>query len=473
MRQGECLLMKRVITNVIPFVAIVIVFVLTIKTTSVSSQAQQQAPAAGAQPAQAPPAGGAPQQGAGGAGRGGARAGGGGARGTPLGDGPWDIGEGENKVHVTVVTKGVDHPWGMVFLPNGDMLVTERAARLRVVRKGVLDPTPITGLPEIRTGSLGGLLDIALHPNFAQNRFVYLAYSKPIADPPGRSTTAVYRAKWDGGAALTEGKDVFLAEPSYGGARGAPAPVRCCGQGPLDASYGSRLAFDKAGYLYITVGDRNYGEMAQDTSVDIGKIVRVKDDGTIPADNPFVGKAGYRPEIYSIGHRNPLGLTIDSVTGMIWSTEFGPRGGDELNRIEAGKNYGWILITNGTHYQDVNTPANIGKNNVAGYEDPVVFWVPQCANPCSFNPGNVTVYRGDKFPQWNGNILLGSMGNLEGDRNFVLRVVVDANGKFVSQTRIMTGLNQRIRDVRTGPDGYVYVLTDETAGAMLRLEPAK
>jgi glucose/arabinose dehydrogenase len=463
--------MKRVI-SIVPFVAIVVVLALTIPSTSVSSQAEQQAPAAGAaQPAQDAPAGALPQRGAGGGGRGGAR--GGGASGTPLGDGPWDIGEGENRVHVTVVTKGVDHPWGMVFLPNGDMLVTERAARLRVVRKGVLDPTPIAGLPEIRTGSLGGLLDIALHPNFAQNRFVYLAYSKPIADPPGRSTTAVYRARWDGGAALTEGKDIFLAEPSYGGARGTPAPVRCCGQGPLDASYGSRLAFDKAGYLYITVGDRNYGEMAQDTSVDIGKIVRVKDDGTIPADNPFVGKAGYRPEIYSIGHRNPLGLTIDSVTGMIWSTEFGPRGGDELNRIEAGKNYGWILITNGTHYQNINTPAQIGKNNVPGYEDPVAFWVPQCATPCSFNPGNVTVYRGDKFPQWNGNVLLGSMGNLEGDRNFVLRVVVDANGKFVSQTRIMTGLGQRIRDVRTGPDGYVYILTDETAGAMLRLEPAK
>jgi len=369
------------------------------------------------------------------------------------------------------VTKGLDHPWGMVFLPNGDMLVTERAGRLRVVRKGVLDATPITGLPQIRAASLGGLLDIALHPNFAQNRYVYLAYSKPGTEVPARATTAVYRAKWDGGPALTEGKDIFVAEPSYGGAARGEGPVRCCGQGPLDASYGARLAFDRAGNLYITVGDRNYGELAQDPTTDIGKIIRVKDDGTIPSDNPFVGKEGYRPEIYTLGHRNPLGLTIDSVTGMIWSTEFGPRGGDELNRIQAGKNYGWIVVTNGTHYDQ--TPAKMGKNNVTGFEDPVAFWVPTCANPCSFNPGNVTVYHGDKFPAYNGNILLGSMGNWEGDRNFIMRVIVDSNGKFVSQRRIMTGLGQRIRDVRTGPDGFVYVLTDETNGAMLRLEPGQ
>jgi glucose/arabinose dehydrogenase len=359
----------------------------------------------------------------------------------------------------------------MAFLPNGDMLVTERAGRLRVVRNGVLDPTPVSGLPQIRAASLGGLLDIALHPNFAQNRLIYLAYSKPGDPNAANAASAVYRARWDGGSVLTEGKDIFVAEPHLGGEPRGQGPVRCCGQGPVDASYGSRLAFDKAGYLYVTVGDRNYGELAQDPSGDIGKIVRIKDDGSIPPDNPFVGKQGYRPEIYSMGHRNPLGLTIDSVTGMVWSTEFGPRGGDELNRIEAGKNYGWILVTNGTHYDQ--TLGKLGKNSVSGFEDPVDFWVPKCDQPCSFNPGNVTVYRGDKFPAWKGNILLGSMGSLEGDRNFVLRVVVDANGKFVSHQKIMTGLGQRIRDVRTGPDGYVYLLTDETAGAMLRLEPPK
>jgi aldose sugar dehydrogenase len=446
--------------------------VLLVLVTTGIGMALQQEPPAGAVGA-APPGAGAPGgqgRGAAAPARGGRGGGGGGARGTPLGDGPWDIGEGENRVHVTVVTKGLDHPWGMAILPDGDMLVTERGVpaqpHLRVIRKGVLDPTPIAGLPQIRAATLGGLLDIALHPNFAQNRLIYLAYSKPGAEVPARATTAVYRARWDGGPTLTEGKDIFVAEPFYGGAPRGEGPTRCCGQGPADGSYGSRLAFDKAGYLYVTVGDRNYGELAQDPAADIGKILRLKDDGTIPTDNPFVGKEGYRPEIYTIGHRNPLGLTIDPTTGAIWSTEFGPRGGDELNRIQAGKNYGWIVVTNGTHYD--GTLGRMGKNSIAGFEDPVLFWVPQ-----SFNPGNVTVYYGDKFPAWKGNILLGSMGQFEGDRAFVLRVVVDANGKFVSQHKIMTGLGQRIRDVRTGPDGYVYLLTDETTGAMLRLEPGK
>jgi glucose/arabinose dehydrogenase len=400
--------------------------------------------------------------------RGGGR---GGARGGPvLGDGPWDFGEGENRVHLTVVTKGVDHPWAMAFLPNGDMLVTERAGRLRVIRKGVLDPTPIAGLPQIRVGGLGGLLDVVLHPNFSQNRLIYLAYSKPGDEEPANSSLAIYRAKWDGGATLTEGRDIFITQPRLG-ARGS-SPANCCGQGPSDNnSDGSRLAFDKAGYLYVTVGDRNHGEWAQDTTKDVGKIIRLKDDGTVPSDNPFVGREGFLPEIYSIGHRNPLGLTIDPENGAIWSTEFGPRGGDELNRIQAGKNYGWMDVTNGTHYD--GSPAKLGKNNVAGFEDPVAFWVPVCARPCSFNPGNVAVYYGDKFPAWRGNLLVGTMGSLWGDTNFVLRVILDGRGAVVGQIKLMTGLGHRIRDVRVGPDGYVYLLTDDTDGAMLRMEPAK
>jgi len=373
---------------------------------------------------------------------------------------------------VTLITKGLDHPWGMAFLPNGDMLVTERSARLRVIRKGVLDPTPIGGLPQIRVGGLGGLLDITLHPNFAQNRLIYLAYSKPGDSEPADSALAVYRAKWDGGAALTEGKDIFVTEPHFG-ARGT-SPQNCCGQGPSDNnSDGSRLAFDKAGFLYVTSGDRNHGEWAQDTTKDIGKILRLKDDGTIPTDNPFVGKEGYRPEIYSIGHRNPLGLTIDPVTGEIWSTEFGPRGGDELNRIQAGKNYGWMDVTNGTHYD--GSLGRLGKNNVMGFEDPVAFWVPTCARPCSFNPGNVAVYYGDKFPAWKGNLLVGSMGSWWNDTNFILRVILDSKGSVGGQIKIMTGLNQRVRDVRVGSDGFIYVLTDVASpnGAVLRLEPGK
>jgi glucose/arabinose dehydrogenase len=438
----------------LPFVVLAMSLVLALQGTGVSLQAPQDAGQA------------APGRGGAGGGRGGGR---GGARGTPLGDGPWDNGEGDNRLHVTVVTKGLDHPWGMVFLPNGDMLVTERAGRLRVVRKGVLDPTPLGGLPQIRAVSLGGLLDIALHPKFAENHFVYLAYSKPGTPEPSNASTAIFRGRYEGGDALIDGKDIFVAEPYYG-ARGT-VPQRCCGQGPADGSYGSRLAFDRAGFLYVTVGDRNNGDLAQDPSGDIGKILRLKDDGTIPSDNPFAGKAGYRPEIYTLGHRNPLGLTVDPLTDAMWSTEFGPRGGDELNRILAGKNYGWIAVTEGTHYD--GTLGRLGKNNVPGYEDPVLFWVPMCATPCSFNPGNVAVYYGDKFPTWKGNLLVGSMGNWEGDRNFIVRVVLDDKGKVVSQRRIMTGLGQRVRDVRTGPDGFVYVLTDETNGAMLRLEPGR
>ena len=195
-----------------------------------------------------------------------------------LGDGPWDFGEGPNRMHITVVTKGLDHPWGLAFLPGGDMLVTERPGRLRVIRKGVLDPTPIRGLPQIRALSLGGLMDIALHPRFAENRLIYFAYSKPgisavgvptadtdgFEEDPAKATLAVGRARWDGGNTLTDFKDIFIAEPYYGGGRGTPQPQRCCGQGPADGSYGSRLAFDKAGLLYITSGDRNYGEQSQD-----------------------------------------------------------------------------------------------------------------------------------------------------------------------------------------------------------------
>lgn len=452
----------------LPFVAFAVTLMVVMHASGVGLQAPQAPAGAAPQGAPAAPgAPGAPARGAGGA------AGAAPGRGGPpaaFPDGPWDFGEGENRVHVTVITKGLEKPWGMAFLPNGDMLVTEKAGRLRVVRKGVLDPTPIAGLPMIRTSGLGGLLDIALHPNYAQNHYIYFAYAKPGDTVPADSALAVYRAKWDGGATLTEGKDIFIAEPHMG-SRGNP-PNGCCGQGPSDNnSDGSRLAFDRAGFLYVTVGDRNYGEWAQDTTKDIGKILRLKDDGTIPADNPFVGKEGFLPEIYSLGHRNPLGLTIDPNTGEIWSTEFGPRGGDELNRIQAGKNYGWMDVTNGTHYD--GSLGKLGKNNVKGMEDPVAFWVPVCARPCSFNPGNVAVYYGDKFPAWKGNLLVASMGSLWGDTNFLLRVILDAKGNVAGQVKLITPLGHRLRDVRIGPDGLVYLLTDDNAGAMIRLEPGK
>jgi glucose/arabinose dehydrogenase len=397
----------------------------------------QAAPAAPAAPQGAPRAGGRPAP-------------------TPLGDGPWDLETEEQTIHVTVVTKGLDHPWGMVFLPNGDMLVTERPGRLRVLRDGGLDPTPINGLPAIRAAVIGGLLDIALHPDFEDNRLVYFSYSKPDASEPSLATTAVARARWDGGSALADVEDVFVADSWYSPAI-AGENNRCCGQGPADGSYGSRIVFDRAGFLYVTIGDRNWGEKAQDPTSHLGKIVRIRDDGTIPEDNPFAGREGYKADLYTIGHRNPLGLTIHPRTGELWETEFGPRGGDELNHIEAGKNYGWILVTEGAHYN--GDPTVLGKNGAPGMVDPVLFWAP------SINPGNLAFYNGRRLRAWRGDMLMAAMGRT------LLRVRFDSAGKPVHQERMLTELGQRLRDVRVGPDGFIYVLTDETAGAMLRIEP--
>lgn len=385
------------------------------------------------------------------------------AKGTPkakapvvdtLGEGPWDLATETGTVHVSVVTKGLDHPWAIVWLPDGDMLITERAGRLRVLRKGVLDPAPIAGLPEIRAGILGGLMDIALHPQFAQNRLVYFSYSKGgEADNPARATLAVGSARWDGGSTLTDVKDVFVTDGYHGG---KGAPKGCCGQGPSDASYGSRILFDKDGMLYVTSGDRNYGERSQDLMSHIGKILRLRDDGTVPQDNPFVGKPWVKPEIYSYGHRNPLGLTIHPVTGELWSSEFGPNGGDEVNKIVAGKNYGWISATKGKHYSGQQ-----GGESEPGWIDPVIYFVP------SINPGNLAFYNGDKFPAWKGNLLMGTMTRT------VFRAAFDAQGKAVAQERMFADLKQRFRDTRVGPDGFVYLLTDETFGALLKLEPGR
>ncbi len=376
----------------------------------------------------------------------------------PLGDGPWEFATDAGKIRVTVVTKGLDHPWGLAFVPDGSVLVTERPGRLRVIRDGQLDPKPIEGLPAIRAAVLGGLADVVLHPKFERNRLVYFSYSKPDAKEPSISTLAVARARWDGGERLEDVEDIFVAADWYGPEM-AGSNHRCCGQGPADGSFGARMAFGKDGMLYVASGDRNWGEKAQDPASDLGKIVRLRDDGRIPKDNPFVGREGFRPEIYTLGHRNPTGLTVHPRTGELWSTEFGPRGGDELNRIEAGKNYGWILVTHGAHYN--GDPVERGAEGVAGMVDPVLYWAP------SINPGNIAFYDGNAFPAWRGNLFMAAM------TRSLVRIDFDSADRPQAQERLLEDLGQRLRDVRQGPDGRLYVLTDETAGALLRIEPAQ
>jgi len=413
----------------------------------------QQPPGAAPQAQGAQPAAGAEQPRLGGGNGGGG--GGGRPQTQPLGDGPWDVTTEKARIHVTVVTKQLQNPWGLQFLPNGDMLVTERPGRLRVVRGGVLDPAPLEGMPTIRAASIGGLQDVVLHPDFRRNELVYFSYSKPDAQDEKLSSLAVARGRFDGSGGLKDVEDIFVAKDWYSAAM-STENGRCCGQGPSDASFGARMAFGRDGMLYVASGDRNWGEKAQEPSSHLGKVLRIRDDGKVPRDNPFVGKEGYLPEIYTLGHRNPTGLTVNPVNGEIWSTEFGPRGGDELNRIEAGKNYGWILVTHGNHYN--GDPVARGAENVPGMTDPVLYWVP------STNPGNIAFYTGNALPGWRGNLLLAAMSRA------LVRISFDAAGKPVSQERLLSDLGQRFRDVRQGPDGAVYLLTDERSGAILKIE---
>ena len=380
--------------------------------------------------------------------------------GTPLGDGPWDYDAETGKIHVEVVTKGLETPWSLAFLPDGGMLVTERGGKLRIVRDGVLDPTPIAGLPPMFVSGLGGLMDIALHPDFANNRLIYLSYSKPSPDaepaawPRSRSVLAVLRAKWDGGHQLTDVQDIFVADAWYGD---MPLPPKCCGQGPAFGSFGGRILFDGDGKLIVTSGDRNYGEMVQDMSNHFGKILRLNDDGTAAAGNPGEYRQGWDPKIWTAGHRNPLGLYFDAPTGRLWETEFGPRGGDELNLIEGGRNYGWISVTQGHHY---NGEAAKGIRNVDGMTDPVFAF-----GPPSINPGNLTVYRGALFPDWEGDLLMVDMSRS------LVRMEITRGTAVTAMETLLTDLKQRFRDIKVGPDGAIYILTDERAGALLKLTP--
>lgn len=338
---------------------------------------------------------------------------------------------------VATVVEGLEHPWGMAFLPDGSILVTERPGRLRLVRNGVLEPEPIAGVPEVWARGQGGLLDVALHPDFERNRLVYLSYSKP---GPNGATTAVARGRLVGGR-LEDVEDIFVADAWTN--RGQ--------------HFGSRLVFDGKGHLFVSIGDRGVMQEAQNPGNHQGTIVRLLDDGRVPADNPFVGREGFRPEIYAYGIRSPQGLALHPETGELWETEHGPRGGDEINLILPGRNYGWPTITYGINYDGTKISDH---THMEGMEQPLHYWVPSIAT------SGLAFYTGDKFPGWKGDVFVGGLAGQQ-----LVRLRFDGTRRVAIEV-LLTELKRRIRDVRNGPDGYIYLLVDEPSAPMLRLEPA-
>lgn len=343
----------------------------------------------------------------------------------------------DDKADVRVFARGLENPWGLAFLPDGTALVTERPGRLRLVSKDGTLSEPIKGLPTVDDNGQGGLLDVALDPQFSSNRLVYLSFSEPGSEGAG---TAVLRGKFDGDR-LENATVIYRQTPKVVSAR----------------HYGSRLAFSPDGTLFITQGDRgNYADQAQALGNHIGKLVRINADGSVPADNPFVGKPDVRPEIWSYGHRNMQGAAIDPSTGLLWTVEHGARGGDELNQPQAGRNYGWPVITYGRDYSG----SKIGEGQAkAGLEQPVHYWDPSIA------PSGLTFYTGNAFPAWKGSVFLGA---LAGQR--LVRLTMEG-GKVTGEEAMLTDLGMRIRDVRQGPDGLLYLLVDSDDGLILRVEP--
>lgn len=338
---------------------------------------------------------------------------------------------------LTPIAEGLEFPWAISFLPNGDALVTEREGQLRMIKDGKLLEQPISGLPKnIYVAGQGGLLDVALHPQFADNHLVYISYA---GKGRGGAGTEVARGRLDG-MALKDVEVVFKVDPKTRGS----------------AHYGSRLAFLPDGTLMITVGDRfSFMHQAQNPSDHLGSIMRINDDGSIPADNPFVGHKDYKPEIYSYGHRNVQGLAVQEGSGLIWQHEHGPKGGDEVNILKPAANYGWPEITYGINY---NGEVISDKTHQDGMEQPVIYWDPSIA------PSGMDFYTGDKFPEWNGDIFVGALAKTHLRR-------LDVDGDKITDQEVLLQDYGRIRDVKTGPDGYLYVLVDALDGQVLRLEP--
>ncbi|MET0717197.1 MAG: PQQ-dependent sugar dehydrogenase [Pseudoxanthomonas sp.] len=343
---------------------------------------------------------------------------------------------------VTEVVAGLEHPWGLAFLPNGDMLVTERPGRLRRISSAGQVSAPITGLPDIFVDGQAGLLDVAVSPTFAKDNLVYLSFAEPTLRG-NKAGTAVVRGVLQGGA-LQDTKVVYRQEPklSHG------------------THVGSRLVFDDVGHLFVTQGDnRVAAAAAQELDKLPGKLVRIWPDGRIPDDNPFVKKEGARGEIWSYGHRNMQGAALHPATRQLWTSEHGPMGGDELNIPQAGRNYGWPVITHGKDYSGTAVPGSVGTA-APGMEQPHHFW------PVSPGLSGMAFYTGELLPQWRGNLFLGALASSE-----LIRLELDGD-KVVHEERLLGPLQQRIRDVRQGPDGALYVLTDAMDGKLLKITPA-
>jgi glucose/arabinose dehydrogenase len=354
----------------------------------------------------------------------------------------FDTAEGQ-RIRVVAVTRALEYPWSLAFLPDGAMLVTERFGRLRIIRQGKLDPHPVAGAPLAfgagesgLPGTVHGYMDIALHPQFAENHFVFLTYTKPVAEK--RRVLALARGRWDGHA-LVDMHDIFV----------------------MDQGGTSRIAFGRDGTLFMTTTGNN----PQDPNTLGGKVLRLRDDGTVPSDNPFVGRVGYRPEVYTLGHRSSLGLAMHPSTGEIWENENGPNGGDEINILKAGRNYGWPIVSYGRTYQG---PWQSEFPRHDGFEPPVVYWMPAIA------VSGMAFYTGDRFPKWKGDVFVGSLrtGEIPGTGHLE-RILFNEKMEELRRESLLTELRQRIRDVRQGPDGLLYLLTDEKEGAVLRIEPVQ
>ena len=363
------------------------------------------------------------------------------------------------EVKVSVVARGINRPWSLAFLPKGDMLITERGGALRLVRDGVLVDEPIAGVPDdVLARSLAGMMEVAVHPHFADNGYVYLTYTRQVSGREG--TVALVRGKFDG-TSLVDVEDVFVAEP-WGGSIAAARLAFVPGEDIMYMTMGGAFGADLVDGTQSFFG---HAKLAQDPNSHAGKTLRLRLDGSVPDDNPFVGKEGHKPEVYSMGHRNQMGLAVHPETHQPWTTEHAPQGGDELNAIEAGKNYGWPVVSYGRHYNGVRISERFWAE---GMEEPAIFWLPSIA------PSGLMFYTGDAFPEWKGNLFAGALmtgrmpntGHLE-------RLIFSEAGEELGREWLLKEIGKRIRDVRQGPDGFIYVITDETDGALLKLEPVE